>query len=261
MDFLSVNEISANLIVDANIQIFDSLESTNTTAKELALSGESHGTVIIADGLTGARGRRGRSFYAPKGVGIYISIILRVAADVANSPELITISAAVSVCEAIEKVCGKTSKVKWINDVFLNGKKICGILTEAVTDTNGNLQAIILGIGINFVKVDIPEELKEIAGAVFDGEQTIATRNQLISEVLNNVLTKKDWNETLENYKQRLFMLGEEVQVETAEPYVATAIDVDERGRLLVRDENGEVHTLDSGEISVRNKDFDNSRK
>jgi len=251
MDILSVKEISANLTVDADIQIFDTLESTNTTAKELALNGALNGTAIIADGLTAARGRCGRSFYAPKSAGIYMSVILRPESDIANSPELITISAAVAVCNAIENVCKKSPKVKWINDIFIGGKKICGILAEAVTNNIGDLQAIILGIGINFVKVDVPNELREIVGAVFENEPT-TTRNHLIAEVLNNLLTPRDWDETLEIYKNRLFMLNKDVRVETAEPYVATAIDVDERGRLIVQKSNGETHILDSGEISIK---------
>jgi len=253
MDILSVKEISVNLNVDANVLIFDSLESTNITAKDLAVKGKPHGTVLIANGLTAARGRRGRSFYAPKGAGIYMSIILRPDKNAANLPELITILAAVSVCEAIEKVCGRLPKVKWINDIFLNDKKICGILAEAVMDNNYELQSIILGIGINFVEAQVPDELKDIVGSIFTkGENVIATRNQLIAEVLNNVLTSNEWTKTLESYKKRLFMLGRKVRVESSEPYVATAIDVDERGRLLVCDLDGEVHTLDSGEISVK---------
>jgi len=266
MDILSVKEICANLKVDANIQIFDSLESTNTTLKELALLDKPHGTVIIANGLTGARGRRGRSFYAPKGAGIYMSIILRPDKNVANSPELITISAAVAVCRAIEKVCRKSPQIKWINDIFLDNRKICGILTEAVTDNTGELSAIILGIGINFVKVDVPDELQKIVGAVFsEGEQPTITRNQLIAEVLNQILKPyfidrmprtashtSSWNKTLENYKELLFILGKEVRVESAEPYLAVAVDVDDRGRLIVQDGSGNLHTLDSGEISIR---------
>lgn len=154
-DLLSAQAIRAHLPSDsaaANTEliVYDTIDSTNKAAKELAISGAGHGTAVIADRQTAGRGRYSRSFYSPSGSGLYMSLILRPSLLQFDDPTAITAFAAVAVSDAIQAVTGKQAGIKWVNDLFLNGKKVCGILTEAVTDfESGNIEWIVLGIGTN----------------------------------------------------------------------------------------------------------------
>jgi len=259
-DILSVQGMLPYLSQEKNsdkIFVYDSLDSTNKTTKEMAISKAEHGTTIIADSQTKGKGRYNRTFYSPPGHGIYMSFVLHPKQLRFTTPTLITSFAAVSVCEAIEAITDKTPQIKWVNDIFLDGKKICGILSEAVTDfESGNTQWIVVGIGINFNTplMDFPEDLRQIAGSVFIDGNASTTRNHLAAEIMNRIVALKyDEKKILAKYKQRLFMLGEEILVSQAsETYIATAIDVDDIGRLIVKKDSGEVLSLSSGEITIR---------
>ena len=261
-DILSVQGISPFLSAveySDRIHVFNSLESTNITAKELAASGAEHGAVVIADSQTAGRGRFDRSFFSPPGHGIYMSFILHPTKLWSDAPTIITSFAAVAVCRAIEALTDKSPQIKWVNDVFLSGKKICGILTEAVTDfESGNVQWAVSGIGINFSapKTVLPEELRHVIGAIFTEETPTITRNQLTAEVINQMMSfgsLDNIKEILKEYKRRLFMLGGKVQViSLTESYEAIALDIDDIGRLIVKKTTGEVVSLSTGEISVR---------
>ena len=251
LPFFSNNNIAGNM------HIYESLKSTNTTAKELAISGAEHGTIIIADHQTAGKGRYGRSFFSPPGHGIYISFILHPQIlGLESTPTMITSYAAVAVCEAVEAATGKKPLIKWVNDVFLEGKKICGILTEAVTDfESGSMQWIVLGIGINFAtpEAGFPEEIKNTAGSVFINEKPTITRNRLTAELINRILdTPEPSPDVLSKYKKRLLMLGKKVSVKGQNGhYEATALDIDNIGRLIVENNDGDRIVLDSGEISI----------
>ena len=263
-DILSVEGMLPYLSQESisdNIYVYDRLESTNKTAKEMAISGAEHGTVIIADCQTAGKGRYGRSFHSPPNHGLYMSIIIQPMQYSFSAPTLITAFAAVTVCEAIEAVSDNTPKIKWVNDIFLDGKKVCGILTEAVTDfESGNTQWIVVGIGINYSTpaTEFPEDLQHIAGSVFGSDTPPATRNRLAAEIVNSFFiqeNKYDEKAMLEKYKQRMFMLGKTVLVTgTAEPYEAMAVDVDSNGHLVVQKSTGELLSLSAGEISIRDK-------
>jgi len=249
-DALSASAMQA-LAPQATFRIYPSVESTNKTAKELALAGAEHGTVIVANKQTAGRGRYDRGFCSPAGQ-VYFSIVLHPQALWLNTPTLITSFAAVAVCEAIEMLCNKRPQIKWVNDVFLGKKKICGILTEAVTDfESGQIGWIVVGIGVNFT-AEFPQALQEIATSIFAGEAPVTTRNCLIAEIVNRMLVFRDETALLREYKQRLMMLGRQVQVRGAgEPYTAIALDIDAAARLIVRTETGEVQVLSSGEVSI----------
>jgi BirA family biotin operon repressor/biotin-[acetyl-CoA-carboxylase] ligase len=257
LPFLSDKSISGK------IHIYASLESTNDAAKELAASGAKHGTVVIADYQSAGKGRYGRSFYSPPGYGIYISFILRQTPEQLDGiPTLVTASAAVSVCEAIETTTGKAPQIKWVNDIFLDGKKICGILTEAVTDfENKSTQWIVVGIGVNFTtpEAGYPEEIKDTAGSLFNDSKPAITRNRLAAEIVNRILSfdnKYDNKTMLAEYRKRLMMLGQKVFV--AGPglsYEAVAIDISDDGHLIIEKENGETLSLASGEIRISRAD------
>jgi len=173
------------------IKIYDCLDSTNITAKNLALSGAMPGTVIIANSQTAGKGCHGKVFHSPPDHGIYISFVLDTEQLNYSTPPLITVSAAVSVCKAIEALTDKRPKVKWVNDILLDGKKICGILTESVISAQSHkIQCLILGIGINFdtPASEFPKELQQTAGSLFDTQPAPITRNQLAAEIINRIL-------------------------------------------------------------------------
>jgi len=195
------------------IFIYDRLESTNVTAKEMAVSGAQHGTVVISNSQSAGKGCYGKTFFSPPDCGLYMSFIISPDQfSSADTADLITVQAAALVCRAIESITGKSLNVKLVNDIFLNGKKICGILTESVIGAqNHNILCIILGIGINFnTPVSaFPEELKPIAGSLFETASPPITRNHLAAEIIKQVIFSKptlNKEELLEAYNQRLFI-------------------------------------------------------
>ncbi len=280
-DVLSVEGILPHVKVRSaadRIHVFKTLESTNLTAKKMALDGAPYDTVVIAEEQTKGRGRMGRNFFSPPAGGIYMTFILEPRFDTSRSV-LITTAASVAVCKAIEKVTGISCRIKWVNDIYMKDKKICGILTEAVTDfESGHIDHIVLGIGINYStsRSVFPEELSGIAGSLFENAPKTAavndsqpsegiTRNRLIAEVINQMLEINENLESrdfIEEYKSRSFVLGKEILViPTAGPgkdrnltegIPASAIDIDGDGGLVVRYRDGTEQTLNSGEISIR---------
>ena len=239
------------------IRIYRSLESTNKTAKEMAVAGAEHGTVIISDCQTGGRGRYSRNFFSPSG-GLYMSIILRPEAIRFSNPTAVTAFAAVSVCESIESVFQKTPEIKWVNDIFIGGKKVCGILTEAVTDfESGCLDWVVIGIGINVCirTEDFPPELRASAASLCPDKKIPGARNRLSAEIINRILGLKappDEAAILEKYKNRLMILGKPITViQSSAEFRATVIGIDSAAHLIVKKENGEKISLTSGEIRI----------
>ena len=260
-------EINAGMSLeeDISLNVYQKVEgSTNTILKEMALQGAGHGTIIIANEQTAGRGRHGRPFFSPPDCGIYMSILTDPKKMSFNTPTLITAYTAVAVCKSIETLCLKAPGIKWVNDIFLDGKKICGISAEAIMDAkNQNIQWIIVGIGINFTLYDdLPENLTTIVGAIFENETPNITRNELAADLINRMMDIKhtDINTDINTditmineYRKRLFIRGKKVKVEGAKiPYIATVLDVDDIGRLIVKNENKELITLTSGEVSLR---------
>ena len=263
-DILSVQGMLPYLshaVISERIYVHKRLESTNKTAKEIAISGAEHGTVIIADCQTAGKGRYGREFHSPPNHGLYISFILHPAQLCFSTPTLITTRAAVVVCESIEAISDKRPLIKWVNDIFIDGKKVCGILTEAVMDfESGGTQWIVVGIGINVSTptTDFPGDLRETAGSIFPSNNPFAMRNRLAAEIVNRLVAPEEQSseqEMLETYRQRMFVLGQTVSVLGAgESYGALALTVDDTGRLIVKKENGERIPLSAGEIRIQAK-------
>ena len=233
-------------------------DSTNRYLKELAVKGAAEGTVIIANRQSAGRGRLGRSFFSPEEKGIYMSILLRPEIPLERSV-LITSMAAVAVARAIEHVCGITAKIKWVNDIFLNNKKACGILTEAgINAVTGTLDYAVLGIGINVGFMKFPEELKKIATSISNECGFVVSKEVLIDEVLKEL---EEWYPTLldgsflEESKKRSLLLGKEILVldERVQggSYPAKAVDINELGNLIIERE-GSIQVLNSGEVSIR---------
>ncbi len=239
------------------IHRFDSLDSTNTKAKSLALEGAPHGTVIIAEHQTAGRGRLGRSFHSPAGSGIYMSVILRPECAPTALMHL-TCAVAVAVCNAVETALNFRPSIKWINDLIVGNKKLAGILTELhIHPTSSLVDFAIVGIGFNCNQAleDFPSELRPIAcsaamvtGAPIDKERLTSS---MIQEVVTMDLSLK--SHILEQYRQDCVTLGKDIQVirgELVRP--GTAVDVDENGALIVRFPDGSTEAVDSGEVSVR---------
>ena len=166
---------------DAPVFLYDTLESSNRTAKTLALEGAPHGTMVLAGQQTAGRGRLGRRFESPAGKGIYLSLVLRPSLPMTEA-QAVTVSAAVAVCRAVKKLCGLELGIKWVNDLYHNGKKVCGILTEAGADLeSGQLEWLVAGIGLNLTSrpEDWPEELRPIAGSLYPGGPAPVSRAAL----------------------------------------------------------------------------------
>ena len=212
----------------------------------------------IAEEQTAGRGRFQRKFFSPSNKGIYMSVILRPNIELSKAIH-ITTSAAISVCRAIETLTKKRPKIKWVNDIFLDDKKICGILTEATGNfESGRVENVVVGIGVNFKtdSKDFPEDIKNIAGSIFGGEKPTITRNQLVAEILNELF---ELCENLEDksimteYRILSLVLGKEVSfLKNNKLNKGLAIDITDEGALVVKYENGEIDYLNSGEVSVK---------
>lgn len=233
------------------IRVFECVGSTNTAAKTLALQGVSEGAIIAADSQSEGRGRLGREFYSPAGTGLYMSVILKPNKPLSDCTFL-TLAAAVSAAEGIERVCGVNAGIKWVNDIFLEGKKIGGILTEAISDfESGMTEAVIVGIGINITTESFPEALHTIAGSI--GKFT--ERNRLCAEIAARLLdySADDNRQMLLNkYRERSIILGRKVSfMREGQTICGTALEIGEDGSLSVRTEK-EILRLHSGEVSIR---------
>lgn len=241
------------------IRVYKTIDSTNKEAKKLLMDNEMpHGTILIAEEQTAGRGRFQRKFFSPSNKGIYMSVILRPNMELSKAIH-ITTSAAIAVCRAIETLTKKRPKVKWVNDIFLDDKKICGILTEATGNfESGRVENVVVGIGVNFKtdSKDFPEDIKNIAGSIFQGESPNITRNQLVAEILNELFElceNLDDKSIMKEYRILSLVLGKEVSfLKNNKMNKGTAVDITEDGALVIKHENGEIDYLNSGEVSVK---------
>lgn len=239
------------------LEILPEINSTNTRVREKAEAGAPEGYTVVANRQTEGRGRRGRGFYSPADTGIYMSLLLRPGGYTARQAASLTTLAAVAACEAIESVSGERAGIKWVNDIYVAGRKVCGILTEAsVGLENGLVEYAVLGAGINVSppKDGFPDELTDIAGTVFQEAQGDG-KNHLAAEFLNCFMSYYSGRpgEYVQNYRRRSLVPGREILVELpGRARRATALDVDEECHLIVKYEDGRTESLSSGEISVK---------
>lgn len=228
------------------IEKYDTVSSTNDLLKEKARAGAPAGTVIVAARQTAGRGRMGRSFLSEEG-GLYMSVLLRPEGAAADALTL-TARAAVAVALTVEKYTGKATQIKWVNDIYQNGKKVCGILAEGQANAGG-LDFVVLGIGINLraPKGGFPKELSEIAGALFTEEDF--DRDAILSDVLENLSAENPYAE----YAKRDMLFGKTVTVYRGGERVAVAKAsgiAEDYGLRLVTAKGEEV--LRTGEVTVR---------
>ena len=260
-DTLSEHLISSKLstsFVGRHLAILPSVHSTNQYLKEIDSENIANGFVVIANEQTQGRGRRSREFVSMRDEGIYMSILLKINGK-QRDIRLLTICVAVAVSKAIENVCKLNAEIKWVNDIYCNGKKICGILTEAILSVElQELDTVIIGAGIN--TGNVPFEIKNFATSVREENGMCGIRNELIAEVLNQFekayldYVKNDkLDEIIEHYDSKLFIKGKKVIVATTEnEYIATVLGVDNTGALIVEAKNKEVQHIATGEIKLK---------
>lgn len=251
-DSLSANEILSYSNSDINILCFDTIDSTNLEAKRRADENLTTPLLIVANSQSAGRGRLGRSFYSPSDTGLYMSLMLK--PDDCADIVCMTTAAAVCVTDALEKLCNIESQIKWVNDIYINNKKVCGILCEAVTNPKtSRIEGIIIGIGINISTDTFPSDIKDIAVSL----KQYVDRNKLCAMITDNLIntcTQLSQRNFIEKYKARSLVLGKEITyTENGINKTATAIDIDKNGGLVIRTEDG-TKTLSTGEITVRVK-------
>jgi len=243
---------------DIIIETVDETGSTNDEMKSRGIKGEKEISLLIAESQTKGKGTKGRTFFSPESTGCYMSFLLR-PTYTAEECTLLTTMAATAVAEAIEKVTGEKAHVKWVNDIYIKRKKAAGILTEAGISKGGKaLDYAVVGIGINITPPEngFPDEIENIATALTVKDSKI--KNHLIGEIINRFiyyyrnLTRREY---LQEYRKRLFFLGEEITVITSdETYTAKAVDIDDMCHLVVKTKDSGTKTLFGGEISIKPK-------
>jgi BirA family transcriptional regulator, biotin operon repressor / biotin---[acetyl-CoA-carboxylase] ligase len=262
-DSLQPQEMKGNItteVIGRNLKFFEQVDSTNLYAKRIAEDGFLDGTVILADEQLNGRGRMGRTWVSPKGSGIWMTIMLKPKINPADASK-VTLLAACAVCKAIEEVSGLYAKIKWPNDIVINGKKLCGILTEMSAEID-EINYLIIGIGVN-VNTDLedfPKELQPIATSIKIEKGEVVIRKELAAAIINNFERYyKGFIKTgsikgyMNEYKEKSVVLGKEVRVTSSTLELqGTVVDISEEGQLQLKLEDGSIKDIISGEVSVR---------
>lgn len=253
---LDAKEIKKNLKNKMDIVILNEVDSTNTYLKELAKNSTIDRMAVIADKQTGGRGRLGRSFVSNQGSGIYMSILLRPELSI-HAAKKITCMASVATTRAIDKLTRAKTSIKWVNDIYLNQKKICGILTEGATSLEQNsMEYVIIGIGIDCYHQTFDEELSKRVTTIEDELGITISRNALISEIINIIIEYMDDFDAssplfMKEYVEKSFLIGMNVELQKGnETTIAKVIDINLDGELIVEDANRNRITYSSGEIT-----------
>lgn len=259
-DVLSVEGIRLNLwetTPNLAITVLDSSESTMKDAKLAALNNAPQHTLIVADMQETPKGRFGRPFFAKAGKGIYMSLLLRPNQNFEEMAQY-TIIMAVAVSRAMDDIATVTTEIKWVNDIYLNGKKVCGILSEAMSDVeSGQISNVIIGMGINFSikQSEFPEDIQDKVISLFPDGDPVATRNELVASIWNHfyqILATLPQQDFLEDYRKRSFVLGKEVAfTQAGVDYHGVAKTINPQGELVVQLADGQEKILSSGEISL----------
>ena len=244
------NQLHKLGIQPPKIVFFEETDSTNTRAREYAKeAGDKQNVIFIANSQSAGRGRRGRSFVSEKGAGIYMSILTYPSESGADATQT-TARAAVNLARAIESVCPCEIKIKWVNDLFLGGKKLAGILTEGEMDSNGKIAYQVVGMGINVYKNAVSGEISTIATSIEEQTGHGIDRSKLSAAIIKEFLDSDD--NPIEEYRTRSCITGENVTVvKLTESYVAKVIGIDDDYALLI-ERDGKVERLFTGEVSLR---------
>lgn len=237
---------------------YQEIDSTNSQARALASKGYPEGTLVVADMQTAGRGRRGRSWFSPGSQGIYMSLILRPVLPLKEISR-ISLLIAVAAAETLEDELALPARIKWPNDILINNKKIAGILSEVVTDMDG-IEYIVVGIGLNINNrlQDFPSDLRTPPTSAMVEDQRSVSRVKVLQGLLKRLenryfdLLAGNFADTLEKGKRLSMAIGQELKLDTINGVlVGQAVDIDDHGFLLLRDQSGNIHTLMSGEITI----------
>ncbi len=260
-DILSEEEIRSIIQTKwagCEVIYYDETDSTNIQAKLAGEKGFPHGTLVVADRQMAGRGRRGRSWDSPKGVCVYMTLLLRPSIAPANAP-MLTLVMALCVAEAVRGLTGLEAAIKWPNDIVLNGKKICGILTEMSTEID-YINYVVTGVGINMNQESFPEEIRDTATSLLmEGAEHIR-RSELIAAVMERYeenygifMKTEDLSGLFQTYNRML--VNRDMAVRVLDPqgeYSARALGINEKGELVVMTDEGEERHIFAGEVSVR---------
>ncbi len=252
----NAQEVLKFLKSDVSIIPFETTDSTNTQAKLYCgqfKDGITSPVLFIANHQNGGKGRLGRSFYSPADTGLYMSLLIKTD-EIENDLVCVTTATAVCVADAIEKLCNITPKIKWVNDIYIENKKVCGILCEAVTNPDTmKIEYLVIGIGVNVSTDFFPKDIKDIATSL----PVKTNKNKLCAYITDNIVDELSHisdRTFIEKYKERSLVLSKEITyIENEEVKEATAIDIDNNGGLIIQTDNG-TKTLSTGEITVRLK-------
>lgn len=254
-----------NRVIGKVIHLLSEVASTNTLAMEMAANGTPEGTVVIAETQTGGKGRRGRTWISPKG-NLYLSVVLRPNIPMHMAP-LITLMGAVAVASAIRKTCGLEAGIKWPNDILIFGKKVSGLLTEMSAEQD-RIRYIVLGIGVdvNMEMGELPPEVRSLATTLAEEAGAKINRTSLLQQLLRDL---ESWykkfltndGDVLEEWKKLNLTIGNRVVVSGAgESLKGLAQGVDNEGRLIVRCDDGTIHTVAAGDVTiVKNREMKNA--
>lgn len=242
-------ELLRAYLPQARVRALDTTASTNADALQWLRTDGRHGDLVIADAQTGGHGRMGRAFSSPEG-GLYMTVLLNTPLNAGE----ITTACAVAVCRAVEALTGCTLQIKWVNDVLLRGKKLCGILCEGAFD-GGRLLGVAAGIGINLYRADFPPELSDIACALYpDARLLPAPRERFAAEIYSQLMRLLPLSPAhMPEYRARCVTLGQRVRwTQDGASFAGLAVDADDEGALLVRMPSGDIRRVGAGEVSVR---------
>lgn len=258
-DLLDVKQIQQGLEtkdLGQNIFLYDSLPSTQVIAKELAVDFAKEGTMVISEEQTSGKGRMSRSWHSPKGAGLWFSFLLRPDVSLNQAPQL-TLLCAVACAQAIEEVSKVVVHIKWPNDIYVNGKKVCGILTELVTDRN-QIQSVIIGVGINVNQTAFPEELAEKATSLRLEAGRKVDRTKLLQtfcrqfEKLYETYLSAGFTPIKLLWEGYAISIGKEITARTPQgTFYGTALGIDEDGILQLQLQDGSIKQIYSADIEV----------
>lgn len=257
-DIINSAEIRTNGLIGKKIVCFDKVESTNEVCKKLYFENAEEGTVVIADTQSTGRGRLGRNWTSKPKSGVYMSILLKPDINPAKLSS-VTLCAGLAVCTALKEDFGINAGIKWPNDIVVDGKKICGILTEM----SGQMQKVdfvVVGIGINVNNESFPEEIQHKASSLYLLSGKKFKRSSIAKAVLNrfdkiyNIFEKEGFKPFKEEYETNCINIGKKVRVikHGDESYEALAVGINDDGELTVKKDNGEITDVFSGEVSIR---------
>lgn len=249
---LNIQEIQKNLKYKHNIEIFDSIYSTNKYLKS-KINEKNYGTIVISNEQTNGYGKSNREFLSNKDIGIYMSILINPNCLIEESLK-ITILTSVAILSAIKSICNLDVKLKWVNDIILNDLKVGGILCESQINLNNNIiDNMIVGIGINVKNFEFHPSLKNIATSIENNTNFKISRNKLISEIINffdlYFIEKTNY---IDLYKENSYVLGKDIKViQNDRQFFAKAIDIEDNGALIVQEQE-KIIKLISSDISIR---------